>query len=151
MRLTDESSNIHTLPAFLTKEGGLNSGFMILQYTAAALATENKVFAHPASVDTIPTSANVEDHVSMGATAALKLRSVLDNVERILSIELMSAAQGVDFRKQVIGVEKRLGEGTRGVYAMIRERVPFIEADTVMYEYMESMRELVADGKVIAN
>lgn len=151
MRLTDESSNIHTLPAFLTKEGGLNSGFMILQYTAAALATENKVFAHPASVDTIPTSANVEDHVSMGATAALKLRSVLDNVERILAIELMSAAQGVDFRKQVIGVEKRLGEGTRGVYAMIRERVPFIEADTVMYEYMESMRELVADGKVIAN
>lgn len=149
MRLTDESSNIHTLPAFLTKEGGLNSGFMILQYTAAALATENKIFAHPASVDTIPTSANVEDHVSMGATAAIKLRSVLDNVERILAIELMSAAQGVDFRKQVIGEEKRLGEGTRGVYAMIRERVPFIEADTVMYEYMESMRQLVANGEVV--
>ncbi|MBK6794814.1 MAG: histidine ammonia-lyase [Anaerolineales bacterium] len=150
MRLTDESSNIHTLPAFLTKEGGLNSGFMILQYTAAALATENKVFAHPASVDTIPTSANVEDHVSMGATAAIKLRSVLDNVERILSIELMSAAQGVDFRKQVIGEEKRLGEGTRSVYALIREHIPFIEADTVMYEYMESMRQLVAEGKVVA-
>ena len=151
MRLTDESSNIHTLPAFLTKEGGLNSGFMILQYTAAALATENKVFAHPASVDTIPTSANVEDHVSMGATAAVKLRSVLDNVERILAIELMSAAQGVDFRKQVIGEEKRLGEGTRSVYALIRERVPFIEADTVMYEYMETVRQLVADGQIITN
>jgi histidine ammonia-lyase len=149
MRLTDENSNIHTLPAFLTKQGGLNSGFMILQYTAAALATENKVFAHPASVDTIPTSANVEDHVSMGATAAIKLRSVLDNVERILSIELMSAAQGVDFRKQVIGEEKQLGEGTRGVYALIRERVPFIEADTVMYEYMESVRQLVSDGKIV--
>lgn len=149
MRLTDESSNIHTLPAFLTKQGGLNSGFMILQYTAAALATENKVFAHPASVDTIPTSANVEDHVSMGATAAVKLRSVLDNVERILAIELMSAAQGVDFRKQVIGEEKRLGEGTRNAYAMIRERVPFIEADTVMYEYMESVRQLVAEGKML--
>ncbi|HND49168.1 MAG TPA: aromatic amino acid lyase, partial [Anaerolineales bacterium] len=149
MRLTDESSNIHTLPAFLTKEGGLNSGFMILQYTAAALATENKVFAHPASVDTIPTSANVEDHVSMGATAAVKLRSVLDNVERILAIELMSAAQGVDFRKQVIGEEKRLGEGTRSVYALIRERIPFIESDTVMYEYMETVRQLVADGEIV--
>lgn len=148
MRLTDESSNIHTLPAFLTKQGGLNSGFMILQYTAAALATENKVFAHPASVDTIPTSANVEDHVSMGATAAVKLRSVLDNVERILAIELMSAAQGVDFRKQIIGEEKRLGEGTRNVYALIRKRIPFIEADTVMYEYMEDIRQMVADGEI---
>ncbi|HMX21072.1 MAG TPA: histidine ammonia-lyase [Anaerolineales bacterium] len=150
MRLTDESSNIHTLPAFLTKEGGLNSGFMILQYTAAALATENKVFAHPASVDTIPTSANVEDHVSMGATAAIKLRSVLDNVEKILSIELMSAAQGVDFRKQVIGLEKNLGVGTRGVYKLIRTHIPFIESDTILYEHMETMRQLVAEGRVLA-
>ncbi|MDD2922205.1 MAG: histidine ammonia-lyase [Anaerolineales bacterium] len=147
MRLTDECSNTHALPAFLTKEGGLNSGFMILQYTAAALATENKVLAHPASVDTIPTSANVEDHVSMGATAALKLRGVIDNVERILSIELMSAAQGIDFRKQVIGAEKKLGAGTRGAYALIREHIPFIESDTVMYGYMETMRKLVADGE----
>lgn len=149
MRLTDECSNKNVLPAFLTNEGGLNSGFMILQYTAAALATENKVFAHPASVDTIPTSANVEDHVSMGATAAIKLRSVLDNVERILAIELMSAAQGIDFRRQVIGAEKKLGMGTRGVYALIRQHIPFIESDTVMYEYMESMRQLVAAGKVL--
>ncbi len=149
MRLTDECSNTHTLPAFLTKNGGLNSGFMILQYTAAALATENKVMAHPASVDTIPTSANVEDHVSMGATAAVKLRGVIDNVERILSIELMSAAQGIDFRKQIIGAEKKLGAGTRGAYALIRAHIPFIEKDTVMYEYMETMRKLVADGEVI--
>ncbi len=149
MRLTDECSNKNVLPAFLTNDGGLNSGFMILQYTAAALATENKVLAHPASVDTIPTSANVEDHVSMGATAALKLRSVIDNVERILAIELMSAAQGVDFRKQVIGADKNLGAGTRGVYALIRQHVPFIEADTVMYEYIESMRKLVAEGKML--
>ncbi len=149
MRLTDECSNTHTLPAFLTKNGGLNSGFMILQYTAAALATENKVMAHPASVDTIPTSANVEDHVSMGATAAVKLRGVIDNVERILSIELMSATQGIDFRKQVIGAEKKLGAGTRSAYALIRAHIPFIEKDTVMYEYMETMRKLVADGEVI--
>jgi len=149
MRLTDECSNKNVLPAFLTNEGGLNSGFMILQYTAAALATENKVLAHPASVDTIPTSANVEDHVSMGATSALKLGSVIDNVEMILSIELMAAAQGVDFRRQVIGAEKKLGRGTRGVYALIRQYVPFIEADTVMYEYIESMRRLVAEGKIL--
>jgi histidine ammonia-lyase len=149
MRLTDECSNTHALPAFLTNNGGLNSGFMILQYTAAALATENKVLSHPASVDTIPTSANVEDHVSMGATAALKLRDVVDNVERILSIELMSAAQGVDFRRQAIGAEKQLGAGTRGAYALIREHIPFIESDTVMYEYMEKIRQFVASGEVI--
>jgi histidine ammonia-lyase len=151
MRLTDECSNTHVLPAFLTKEGGLNSGFMILQYTAAALATENKVLSHPASVDTIPTSANVEDHVSMGATAALKLRSVLDNVERILAIELMSAAQGVDFRKQAIGADKVLGRGTRGVYALIREHVPFIESDTTMAGYIEKIRQLIASGNVVRN
>lgn len=148
MRLTDECSNTHVLPAFLTNEGGLNSGFMIVQYTAAALATENKVLSHPASVDTIPTSANVEDHVSMGATAALKLRSVLDNVEQILAIELMSAAQGVDFRKQAIGPDKTLGQGTRGVYALLREHVPFIESDTTMSGYIEKTRQLVASGAV---
>ena len=82
MRLTDEASNVHTLPRFPDQNGGLNSGFMILQYTAAAMATENKVLAHPASVDTISTSANVEDHVSMGVTAGLKLRQVATNVER---------------------------------------------------------------------
>jgi histidine ammonia-lyase len=149
MRLTDECSNTHTLPAFLTEEGGLNSGFMILQYTAAALATENKVLSHPASVDTIPTSANVEDHVSMGATSALKLRDVIDNVEKILAVELMSAAQGVNFRMQVIGADKKLGQGTRVAYDVIREKVPFIESDTVMYEYIETMRKLVASGKLI--
>ena len=149
MRLTDECSNTHTLPAFLTKNGGLNSGFMILQYTAAALATENKVLSHPASVDTIPTSANVEDHVSMGATSALKLRDVVDNVEKILAVELMSAAQGVDFRRQVIGAEKKLGQGTRVAYNAIRDMVPFIESDSVMYEYIETMRKLVVDGKLI--
>jgi histidine ammonia-lyase len=149
MRLTDEASNTHVLPAFLTPHGGLNSGFMVAQYTAAALATENKVLSHPASVDTIPTSANVEDHVSMGVTAALKLRQILDNVERILAIELMSAAQGIDFRKQTIGAHKQLGRGTRAAYALIRERVPFIERDTLMYPHIEAVRQLVASGEVV--
>ena len=149
MRLTDEASNTHVLPAFLTNEGGLNSGFMILQYTAAALATENKVLAHPASVDTIPTSANIEDHVSMGVTAGLKLRQILDNVEQILAIELMSAAQGIEFRKQVLGAGARLGRCTGVAFELVRERVPFIEHDRVMYGFVEAVRKLVAQGDVV--
>jgi histidine ammonia-lyase len=145
MRLTDQASNTNVLPAFLTREGGLNSGFMIVQYTAAALATENKVLAHPASVDTIPTSANVEDHVSMGVTAGLKLRQILDNVEGILAIEVMTAAQGVDFRPKA-----RLGRGTAAAYAAVRKHVPFIENDTVMYGYIEAMRREVGDGALVA-
>ncbi len=148
MRLTDEASNTQTLPAFLTPNGGLNSGFMILQYTAAAMASENKVLAHPASVDTIPTSANVEDHVSMGVTAALKLRQVLENVERILTIELMSAAQGIDFRKEIVGAEARLGRGTAPVYALIRQQVPFIAEDTLLYPFMEAVHQLVITGAI---
>jgi histidine ammonia-lyase len=148
MRLTDEASNTHVLPAFLTREGGLNSGFMILQYTAAALATENKVLSHPASVDTIPTSANVEDHVSMGVTAGLKLRQILSNVESILAIELMCAAQGIDFRRQAIGKDKTLGYGTRDIYQRIRDRVPFIEKDQLLYRYLEEVRSLIASGKL---
>ena len=149
MRLTDEASNTHVLPAFLTREGGLNSGFMILQYTAAALATENKVLAHPASVDTIPTSANIEDHVSMGVTAGLKLRQILDNVEQILAIELMSAAQGIEFRKQALGTGAQLGRGTRAAFDLVRECVPFIERDRVMYGFVEAVRALVARGDVV--
>jgi histidine ammonia-lyase len=123
MRLIDEASNSSTLPAFLTHKGGLNSGFMIVQYTAAALATESKVLSHPASVDTIPTSANVEDHVSMGVTAALKARRINTNVERILAIELMAAAQGIDFRREVMP-DAVHGAGTGPAYALIRQHVP---------------------------
>ncbi|MCU0481256.1 MAG: histidine ammonia-lyase, partial [Anaerolineae bacterium] len=147
MRLIDEASNTHTLPAFLTKNGGLNSGFMIVQYTAAALATESKVLSHPASVDTIPTSANVEDHVSMGVTAALKVRRVMTNVERILALELMSGAQGINFRREVMP-NARLGAGTQPVYELIRKHVPYIEADTVMYPYINKMCDLVQSGTV---
>ena len=143
MRLTDENSNAHVLPAFLTDHGGLNSGFMIVQYTAAALCTENKVLAHPASVDTIPSSANVEDHVSMGLTAALKLRQVAKNLQTILALELFCAAQAIDFRKRVIG-DKRLGNGTASIYKAIRERVPFIGEDTYMKPHIEAVEELVA-------
>jgi histidine ammonia-lyase len=147
MRLTDEASNTQALPPFLTGNGGLNSGFMIVQYTAAALATENKVLAHPASVDTIPTSANVEDHVSMGVTAGLKLRDIQGNVEGILAIELMAAAQGVDFRKRAMKVS-RLGRGTQAAYDLIRTRVPFIERDEVLSGHIEFVRRAVASGEL---
>lgn len=143
MRLTDEASNAHTLPPFLTEHGGLNSGFMIVQYTAAALCTENKILAHPASVDTIPSSANVEDHVSMGATAALKLRQIAQNLEQILSLELLCAAQAVDFRSKSIGSDKLLGIGTRAIYKEIRARVPFIESDEYMKDHLDSALNLV--------
>ncbi len=145
MRLTDENSNAHILPAFLTENGGLNSGFMIVQYTAAALCTENKILSHPASVDTIPSSANVEDHVSMGVTSVLKLRTIAENLEYILTLELFAAAQAIDFRKRKIGLSKKLGKGTRAVYDKIRERVPFIEKDEYMKNHIEAVREIVAN------
>ncbi len=143
MRLTDESSNAHILPPFLTEHGGLNSGFMIVQYTAAALCTENKILAHPASVDTIPSSANTEDHVSMGATAAMKLREVAANLELILSLELLCAAQAVDFRKKEIGTAKTLGEGTRPIYNEIRTRVPFVERDEYLKGHIDAVQDIV--------
>ena len=144
MRLTDEASNAHVLPAFLTEHGGLNSGFMIVQYTAASLCTENKILAHPASVDTIPSSANVEDHVSMGATAAMKLRQVGENLELVLALELFCAAQGIDFRKKVLG-DKQLGKGTGPWYDAIRKSVPFLPEDTYMKDFIDSVHQLVKE------
>jgi histidine ammonia-lyase len=143
MRLTDESSNAHVLPPFLIECGGLNSGFMIVQYTAASLCTENKILSHPASVDTIPSSANVEDHVSMGATAALKLREVAENLETILALELFCAAQGIDLRKKVVGPDARLGSGTGGIYSAIRSVIPFIAKDEYMKVHIDAACRVV--------
>lgn len=147
-RLTDECSNRETLPAFLTRQGGLNSGFMLVQYTAAALASENKVLAHPASVDTIPTSANTEDHVSMGAGAARQAQQIAGNVERILALELFAAAQGVDLRREALGSEAPLGRGTAPAFDLVRGRVPFLPQDAVMYPYIEAVRELIAGRSI---
>lgn len=144
-RLTDGASNRHVLPDFLTREGGLNSGFMLVQYTAAALASENKSLTHPASADTIPTSANWEDHVSNGPIAARQARRVLRNLETILAIELLAACQGIDFRRQVLP-GARLGQGSAAAYELIRQRVPFLSQDAVMYPYIEAARQLVAEG-----
>lgn len=147
-RLIDADSNGGLLPMFLTEDGGLESGFMMAQYTAAALASENKVLVHPASADTIPSSANVEDHVSMGATAVRQVAQILDHAETIVAIELFAAAQGIDLRRKVMGSDKQLGRGTAVAYDLIRQEVPFLHTDTVMAPLMESVRRLVADGRL---
>ncbi|KHO32937.1 histidine ammonia-lyase, partial [Clostridium tetani] len=125
---------LNDLPAFLAKHGGLNSGFMITQYAAAALVSENKVLAHPASVDSIPSSANQEDLVSMGTIAARKARDIVDNAKRVLATELMAACQAIDFRSDK-GFE--LGKGTKEAYKVIREALDFIEYDTDIQMYKE--------------
>lgn len=145
-RLVDADSNSGVLPMFLTQHGGLESGFMMAQYTAAALASENKVLAHPASADSIPSSANIEDHVSMGATAVRQMAQILDHVETIVAIELLLAAQGIDFRRQMLGATAALGKGTAVAYQLIRQHVPFLEQDAVLAPLIEQVRQLVAHG-----
>lgn len=145
-RLVDADSNGHVLPMFLTAHGGLESGYMMAHYTAAALASENKVLAHPACADTIPTSANVEDHVSMGATAARQAGQVLDHTETIVAIELLLAAQGIDFRRQALGGQARLGQGTAVVYDLVRQAVPFVDHDVALAPYIETVRQMVNAG-----
>jgi len=122
------------LPAFLTPEAGMNSGLMIAQIVAASLIAENSVLAHPASVTNLPTSGNKEDHVSMGMTAAIKFAQVVRNVEIILAIELMCAAQGLDFLKP-LRPSPKLAEA----HARVRERVPQLERDAALSGYIESL------------
>jgi histidine ammonia-lyase len=126
------------LPAFLSPYPGTNSGLMIAQVTAAALIAENNVLAHPASVFTLPTSANKEDHVSMGMTAALKFAQVVDNVETILAIELLCAAQGLEFLKPL-----KPGPKLQDVYDRVRLRAPALERDAPLAPYIESLKPVV--------
>ncbi|MDX1614209.1 MAG: histidine ammonia-lyase [Candidatus Promineifilaceae bacterium] len=147
-RLVDADSNGGILPMFLTGQGGLESGFMMAQYTAAALASENKVLAHPASADSIPSSANVEDHVSMGATAARQAQEVLGHVETIVAIELLCAAQGIDFRRQALGSSTRQGTGTTAVYELLRRTVPFLDEDAPLAPLFERVRRQVENGDI---
>jgi len=121
------------LPAFLAVDGGLESGLMIEQYTAAALVSENKVLIHPASGDSIPTSANQEDHVSMGTIAARQARQVIQNVERVIAIELHGAIEALGYRSE------RPGEGTRKAYAMLREVVPPLRGDRPLTHNIEEL------------
>lgn len=135
----------HGLPAFLTEHGGVNSGFMIVQYAAAALVSENKVLAHPASVDSIPSSANQEDHVSMGTIAARKAREIYLNARKVLSMELLAAAQAIDINKS----SDKLSKGTKACYDLIRKHTDYIDYDRVMNLEYEKVDALLADGSLV--
>jgi len=144
-RTLDRLINPHVsgLPPFLVKKSGINTGFMITQYTAAALVSENKVFAHPASVDSIPTSAGQEDHVSMGTISARHAWEILKNTENVLAIEMLAAAQGIDFH------DLEPGTGTKAAHAKIRAHVSHVENDRVLYQDVETIRELMIRGKLV--
>lgn len=137
--------NIGNFPAFLVKKGGLNSGFMIVQYSAAALVSENKVLAHPASVDSIPSSAGQEDHVSMGTIAARKAAEILGNVRRVLAMELMCACQAVD----LLGGQEKLGKGTAPAYQAIRAVCDTLEDDRPLYEDINRCEAVIRDGSLL--
>jgi histidine ammonia-lyase len=133
------------LPAFLTADGGLNSGFMIPQYVAAALVSENKVLCHPASVDSIPTSAGQEDHVPMGNASALKCWTVLGNVERTLAIELLAAAQGVEFLAPL-----EPGAGGRAAHDFVRTLSPPVHEDRPLSAEIEQVADSIRSGDLVA-
>lgn len=132
------------LPPFLAKESGLNSGYMIAQYTAASLVSENKVLASPSSVDSIPTSANQEDHVSMGTNAARHAWKIVENVTRILAIEFLCAAQGIDFHSPL-----KPGQKTARIHKYIRSKVPILERDRELYREIELVSRLIKSGGML--
>lgn len=138
------NGSLSSLPRFLTENGGLNSGLMIAQYTAAALVSENKTLAHPASVDSIPTSANQEDHNSMGSIAARHCYQILLNVEKVLAIELLTASQGIEFLKPL-----KCGKGTTAAYNAIRKVVSPLKEDRIIYEDIEKIGGIVKDNTLL--
>ncbi|NMO22893.1 histidine ammonia-lyase [Pyxidicoccus fallax] len=133
------------LPAFLAKNSGLNSGFMIAQVTSAALVAESRVLSHPASVDSIPSSAGREDHVSMGMTAALKGRQVSDFTRSCLAIEVLCAAQALDFRLPV-----KPGKGALAAYELVRSKVPHMDRDRELHKDIEAVSQLIDSGELLA-
>ena len=131
------------LPAFLSPRPGINSGYMLTQYTAAALVAENRVLSHPASVESIPTSGSQEDHVSMGWGAARKLDVVLTNTARVLAVELLCAAQGIEYRSPL-----RPAPGTAAVTELIRRTVPPLVDDRPPSDEIERVTALITDGEI---
>jgi histidine ammonia-lyase len=134
------------LPSMLVRSKGLDSGLMMPQYTAAALVSDNKTLAHPDSVDSIPSSANQEDHVSMGANAARHALEIVDNVRHIVAIELLSAAQGIDLRPEG---EQKLGRGTTAAYRAVRECVDYLPRDRPMTPDIEALTALIREGSLL--
>ena len=125
-------------------DGGLNSGFMIAQYTAASLVSENKVLSHPACVDSIPTSANKEDHVPMGSISARKCRDIVKNTEYVVAIELLCAAQALDLFTNL-----KPGEGTLSAYRAIRKKIPHLDSDRILSKDIETARDLMRSGEIL--
>jgi histidine ammonia-lyase len=138
------NGSLSSLPRFLAKNGGLNSGLMIAQYTAASLVSENKVLAHPASVDSIPTSANQEDHNSMGSISARKCFQILKNVQTVLAIEILTACQGLEFHKPM-----KYGKGTEAVYNVVRKSVTPLIMDRIIYKDIEAVIKLIIDNQLL--
>ena len=138
------------LTPFLTTEAGVNSGFMIVQYSAASMASENKVFAHPACVDSIPSSANQEDFVSMGTTAARKAGLILENTRSVLAYELLTACQAIDIRRRVGPWSRGLSPVGQAVYDRVRREVSFMELDRELRPDIARMEALVRSGELTA-
>jgi len=144
------NGSLSGLPRFLTQKGGLNSGLMIAQYTAASIVSENKVLCHPGSVDSIPTSANQEDHNSMGSISAQKAWRVLKNAQTVIAIELLCAAQGLDFTRKREG--NRLmtaGRGVEAAHRLIRAHIRHLDADRVLYPDIQTAIQLVKSNSVL--
>ncbi len=136
--------SLSKLPAFLVEKGGLNNGFMIVQYSSASLVSENKTLSHPASVDSIPSSANQEDHVSMGTIGARKAMEIMKNTRRVLAMEMMCACQGIDLRGN-----KGLGKGTKKAYDVIRSKISMLTEDRELYEDINICENLLRDDKIL--
>ncbi len=132
------------LPSNLIKNAGLNSGFMITQYTSAALTSENKSLCFPASADSIPTGGGQEDHVSMGSISARKALKIVTNLEKILAIELLCAAQALDFRRPLKS-SKKLEE----CHKYVREKIPFITEDTILSEHINTALEIISSRELL--
>ncbi|MFX0148237.1 MAG: aromatic amino acid lyase, partial [Candidatus Hodarchaeota archaeon] len=131
-------------PAYLIKESGLNSGFMIAQYCSAALVSENKSLCYPASADSIPTSMGQEDHVSMGSISARKTLKIIENLEKILAIELFCAAQAFDFRKPL-----KSSKHLESCHNYIRQVIPHIDNDVILSDYIEKSLEILKSKKLV--
>ncbi len=142
-RLVD--GRLSELPPFLTRKSGLNDGMMVAQYVAAGYASDNKVLAHPASADSIPTSANQEDYVPMGMAAALKARTALENAQKVVALEYLTAAQGLEFLKPL-----KPGRGPRAAYERLRARVPPLEDDRSMTADVDAILEGMRRGEFVA-
>jgi histidine ammonia-lyase len=130
-------SGTRGLPPFLCKNAGLNSGMMILQYTAASIVSQNKHLANPSSTDSIVSSNGQEDHVSMGANAATKAHKIIDNIKTVLAIELLTSSQAIDFQ------DKQTSSFLKSIVSLLRNTVPFYEEDRVMYGDIRLARELI--------